>query len=109
MTDIKIGLTWARGAQAWTPQRVVTSTAADTTLQPWSDIGASEEMYWTGPLPDIALAPGSRVQLFVFRGGDAGNGCTIHDIAVTLTRETEASIVQAGPVGPYMLVPGPQS
>lgn len=108
MASRRLALTFARGAQAWTPQATspVGVDPSATFNQPYDDLGATRDYSWTGPLPDIVLAPLSTVDFLVGYSAGPNAAITIGPTVVTLTQESVASIVAVPQVSP-LFVPIP--
>lgn len=93
----RLAVTFARGCQPWSPQ-VMTPTGFDPSVtynQAFDDLGATKDFSWTGPLPDIVLAPLSTVAFMVGYTGGPNAAIVISDSVVTLTQEAVASTVVA--------------
>lgn len=86
MADDLAVVTWARGAQAIFP---VVPEFSKNELSAFANAA-----YWTGPLPDLVLAPYSKVRLWVFQAAFFGAHFDVEGITVTISRETEASLVE---------------
>lgn len=93
MSNAIIGLTWARGAQQSQPP--------SATISIFSDVLSTNTGYFTGPLPDVVLAPLSHVRVWTYSADTGVKTITVSKVVVTVSPNLpadQASIVQVEPL-----------
>lgn len=93
MATFLLGYTFARGATISLPSW--------DGLHSFLNGFSSDSAYWTGPLPDVVLAPRSSVRLWVSRTSGANPAFVIGNVIVTVSPNLpadQASIVQVEPL-----------